>query len=250
MQRHWTLVYKRNYPTQFNLPQGHAPPISGFLPKMFMNINLAQDSWVIPLPKTFWPPLSSRRENFSKTFIFANFLDFPGYGRASQGLAERNVEQCVWSVSGQNKGGASAPLCIVLGRLSTFRATQPWDAWPYPGKSKNVAKKKCFRKVYSPRTEWGSKCIWQRYNTIILGQIFVRKLFGRNPELGRAWPQVLSDQPNLWWSLNMTNLALFELVLWVQYNIPGLHYSPLVFQLYLINRAQVLWVQYRIPGLH
>ena len=42
--------------------------------------------------KHFDPHSSSRGENFSKTLFFQNFFDFPGYGRASERVIERNAE--------------------------------------------------------------------------------------------------------------------------------------------------------------
>jgi len=45
---------------------------------------------------------------------------------------------------------------------------------------------KITKKVFTPRTEWGSKYFWQRINSRILGQIFVRSFCGKNPELGGA----------------------------------------------------------------
>ena len=47
---------------------------------------------------------------------------------------------------------------------------------------KNEKKKRVFEK-FSPRTEWGSKCFWQRNNSGIPSQIFVRDVFGSKSQI-------------------------------------------------------------------
>ena len=128
-------------------------------------------------------PNSSWSKNFSNHFFLQFFFEFPGYGRTSRQWSERNVD----SRPKTQLNGAEAPFifcpetqswCLIKQKLNISFGKSPRSATiPRGGGGRE-------RKVFTPRTESGSKCFWQGINSRILSQLFVRAFFGRDPELG------------------------------------------------------------------
>jgi hypothetical protein len=91
-------------------------------------------------------------------FSLQNIFDFPGYGRASQRVLERDIN----SRPKTQLNRAEAPISVCPETESWYVIKQNAQHFfprlsemrDHTQENKKKCKKKCFPKVYTPRTEW------------------------------------------------------------------------------------------------